>query len=114
MEDDGTGEKVDGNSMSMAEKRVERAQSGRHRRGRSKWTKGELHWGGVPLSRSPIGAQNVSEGAAISEGEALGLKAGGGYRYFIPDLEVQSPFFDPVGRRVGRRGIVRNFATDDS
>ena len=64
------------------------------------------------MRRAGFGAQDVGKGAAVSEGEAPGLAAGGGYRDLVPGLNVQSPSFELVRRTVGRGGTMGTAAVD--
>ena len=75
--------------MSKAEKRLERAQEEigakgkvRRKKKQADGKRAALGWRLCEAGR--VGAQDIGEGAAISEGEAPGLTAGGGDRDFIP------------------------------
>ena len=62
----------------------DRGRRGQQGGGSSRRTAG-LHWEGALLAGS---------GSAAPEEEAPGVKAGGGDRDFIPNLVVQSPYFE--------------------
>ena len=76
---------VEGGKAGGESTRRNQRQRGLHRRGRSRWTEG-LHWGGAPLSRARIGAQNIGKGAGIPEGET-------GDRVFYPGSKGPEPVF---------------------
>ena len=82
----GIGDGPEENSISRAEKRLERAQEQIMGEGDGVGEKGA---GG--REEGCIGAEDISEGAAIPEWEAPGLMEGSGDRDFIPGLDVQSP-----------------------